>query len=92
MRMIVARIDENGYFIEDVILKQDEEIPLDCITTRPNTAIKGFYKAKWTSEEWVEGMSQNEIDALNNQPREQPLEIRNRADIDYLAIMTGVDL
>lgn len=27
-----------------------------------------------------------------DKPQEHPLEAKNRADIDYLAIMTGVDL
>jgi hypothetical protein len=90
--MIVSKIDENGFFIRDVILQQNEDVPLNCIATRPNTEVKGFYKAKWTGVEWIEGMPQSEIDALNNQPSEQPLELKNRADIDYIAIMTGVEL
>lgn len=27
-----------------------------------------------------------------DKPPQQPLEVRNRADIDYIAIMTGVEL
>ena len=53
---------------------------------------QGLYLPKWNGTEWVEGMSQEEIDLLKNVVVEQPLELRNRADIDYLSIMTGVDL
>lgn len=63
----IIRIDETGLFIEDVLIKEDELIPTDCIEIYcPN----GFYLPKWNGTEWVEGLTQDEIDALNNQPRE----------------------
>lgn len=68
--MIVARINENGYFIEDVILQKGEEIPSDCIKKRLDTTERGYYRPKWTGTEWIEDMTQEEIDDLNNQPKE----------------------
>lgn len=63
----VIKIDETGLFIEDVLINENEEIPLDCIETPcPN----GFYMPKWNGAKWVEGLTQEEIDELNNQPRE----------------------
>lgn len=67
--MIVARIDREGYFLEDVILQEGEEMPVDCIEGRPNTTERGFYRPRWTGTEWVEDMSREKIDELNNQPR-----------------------
>lgn len=49
--MQIYRIDENGYFVEDVILKKGEEIPNDCIEIRP---LQPCYKPRWNGTEWVE--------------------------------------
>jgi hypothetical protein len=51
-----------------------------------------FYKPKWNGEAWEEGATQEYIDSLKSQPEEPTLEEKNRADIDYIAIMTGVEL
>lgn len=54
----------------------------------------GFHHPKWNGTEWVEGLTPEEIEArLSNIPIAEPtVEDKNRADIDYIAIMTGVDL
>jgi len=60
----VLRI-ENGFFVEDVILKDEEYTPIDCIET---LCPDGFYKPKWNGIAWVEGLSQSEIDIIKNVP------------------------
>lgn len=35
---------------------------------------QGFYHPKWDGEKWVEGMSQEQIDAMKNQPVQLTLE------------------
>ena len=35
--IVCAKIDDDGYFIEDIIIHKGEEIPLNCIKNRPNT-------------------------------------------------------
>ena len=67
--MKVYKIDENNCYVEAVIV--DEEIPVNCVEMQPPN---GLYRAKWTGVEWIEDMSQAEIDELNNQPQE-PTEI-----------------
>ncbi len=67
--IVCAKIDDDGYFIEDIIIHKGEEIPLNCIKNRPNTKEVGFYKAKWDGANWIEGMTQIEKDELNNQPK-----------------------
>jgi hypothetical protein len=54
----VIRIDENGMFIEDVILQNSEATPEDC-TEVP--CLDGFYHPKFNLEtnEWIEGKSIN---------------------------------
>lgn len=49
--MQIYKIDENGYFIEDVILKKGEEIPSDCVEVRPP---QPCYNPRWNGEEWIE--------------------------------------
>jgi hypothetical protein len=85
----VLKVDNQGFFMEDVILQDGEATPIDCIETQCHD---GFYKPKWDGTAWIEGLTQAEIDTIKNAPVEQPLEVRNRADIDYIAIMTGVEL
>jgi N-methylhydantoinase B/oxoprolinase/acetone carboxylase alpha subunit len=59
----VYRIDQDGYFIEPVLINEDEKIPADCVEVFPTS---GMYKQKWNGTAWVEGLSQAEIDALKN--------------------------
>ena len=69
--MLYRKIDENGYFLEDVIL---DSIPM--IDELPDPSYievevpQGFYLPKWNGSEWVEGMAQSEIDLLKNVPTE----------------------
>lgn len=63
----VLKIDNNGFFVEDVILKDSEEILVDYIQTE---CPDGFYKPKWNGTEWVEGLTQEEIEEFKNKPRE----------------------
>lgn len=95
---LYRKIDNEGFFIEDVIL---EEVP--CVYDEEGNKIydthyidvevpQGLYKPKWTGTEWVEGMTQEEINVIKNQEVEHTLEEKNRADIDYISLMLGVDL
>jgi hypothetical protein len=59
----VYRIDADGYYVEPVIT---DETPSDCIEVQPP---QGLYRGKWTGSEWIEGMTQEEIDGFKNQPR-----------------------
>lgn len=93
----VYKIDSEGYLIESPVKRFDEqgncteELPADIITVDPP---QGLYRAKWTGKEWIETMTEEEyIATLPKSPEIEPtLEERNRADIDYLSIMTGVSL
>ena len=52
----------------------------------------GLFKPRWNGESWEEGATQEYIDSLKPEPQEPSIEEKNRADIIYLAVMTGVDL
>lgn len=92
----VYRIDSEGYLQKVLVKKFDEqgncteELP-DIITIDPPN---GLYRSKWTGAEWIETMTEEEyIATLPEQPEREPTqEERNRADIEYLSVMTGVSL
>lgn len=95
---LYRKIDNEGYFIEDVLL---EEIPyiydedFNKIYDEHYIGMQvpqGLYKPKWDGTKWIEGMLQEEIENIQNQEIELSLELRNRADIDYMSIMLGVSL
>ena len=71
---------------DDFTFNEETEVALDV------PPAQALHLPKWNGTEWVESMVQEEIDLLKNVTVEQPLELKNRADIDYLSIMTGVDL
>ena len=69
------KIDENGLFLEDVILDEqptieqnDETLPDSNYITEP--VPQGFYSPKWNGTEWVEGLNVEEITVITNQPIE----------------------
>jgi len=68
----IYRIDEFGY-LKEIYVKdfgEDgncvEEIAENIITVDPP---QGLYKLKWTGTEWIEGLTQEEINEINNQPK-----------------------
>lgn len=69
----VYEINELGYLKEIYVKEFDEqgncteELAKNIIAIAPP---QGLYSAKWIGTEWIEDMTQEEIDALNNQPRE----------------------
>jgi hypothetical protein len=93
MKKEVFEIDENGHILERHVSDFDEqgnpvnELSPNIVAISPPD---GLYCAKWTGTEWIEDMSQEEIDALNNQPHE-PTEtemLRDYVlDLDYRLIL-----
>lgn len=89
---------ETGLWLEgvvgaDVMLGENgESDPVYIAEPVPPDA--GFYWPRWDGGKWVEGLTPEEIAARQAAatPPEPPLEERNAADIQYLAMMIGVDL
>lgn len=69
MEKQVYKIDEIGYLKEIYVKEFDtqgkctEDLAENIITFAP---LQGLYRAKWNGTEWIEDMSQEEIDTLNN--------------------------
>jgi hypothetical protein len=62
----VYRYDDNGIYIEPVILKDGENIPVNCTEIKPT---RSFYKGKFENGQWFESLTQAEIDELKNVPQ-----------------------
>ena len=70
---LFRKIDEQGYFIEDVLFESHPTIIVDEVEVLDPQYIDvpcygGFYKPKWNGSEWVEGLTELEIDDIRNQP------------------------
>lgn len=63
MNRKVNRIDQQGLYIEDVILRDDQPIPDDCTET---PAPEGLYHPKYDKETdtWTEGKTAAQIAAI----------------------------
>jgi hypothetical protein len=65
MKKQVYRFNDKGHYIEPVLLEEGEEIPSDCTEKElPQPNMKPVFK----DGEWVEIMSDEEIDEILNQP------------------------
>jgi len=77
--MILRKVDEQGYFIEDVLCDSYPtvlEVTVDSEGNEQQTMVRdltyietpcqeGLYKPKWIGEKWVEGLTEEEIKALS---------------------------
>ncbi len=82
MRKPVYEIDEKGY-IKEIYVENTENTSMNLIITDPQD---GLYRPKWTGTEWIEDMSQEEIDELKNRPKEpsfEELQLEYSIDLDY---------
>lgn len=68
MLIQVHRVDENGFYDEPVLIKQDELIEEEnIITVDPPD---GLFHPRWTGTEWIEGLTAQEIE---ERTKPQPL-------------------
>jgi len=65
----VFKIDKDGFFIEPVIIANNEKLSSNYVE---DMIPYGLYKPKWNGKEWVEGATQEEIDAIRNPGLQQP--------------------
>jgi hypothetical protein len=75
---VVSKIDEQGFFLEDVLLDNDAPLPSsEHVESRPP---QGFHKPKWDGTSWVEGKPEGEI--LEDLKVAQIQDFHNRAITD----------
>jgi hypothetical protein len=61
----VFKIDSNGFYVEPVILQDNDKTRSDCVETMPPS----LFKAKFLDGAWVEGATTSEITDLKNVPQ-----------------------
>ena len=95
--MRLAKVDEQGLFIEDVIVKEYPLIEVDGEMVKDESFVSapsqgGLYKPKWTGTEWIEGMAQTEIDTLKDvvQPKTEIEKLQEVVDRLLLNDLMGV--
>ncbi|MDW0112201.1 hypothetical protein QT711_03325 [Sporosarcina saromensis] len=79
------KIDDDGFFLEPVVFdyKKVGELPLNLIS---KPIPEGFYRPKWTGTEWIEGLTESEIDAIKNRPQE-PSELEKlKSAVDFILL------
>lgn len=84
-----VRIDAEGYIVN--LLQYEEHItPVDeDIITAP---ADGFYKPKWDGTQWVEGLTPEEIEAIQNQPQEPTeIELLQQENADLKSRLTAAE-
>lgn len=94
----VSRIDDEGFFIEPVIIKEEVPISPDLIEI---PVPEGLYKPKWNGTQWVEGLTLEEIEELKRLHQPQPSELdlleqenaemKQRLEVAELAIIALMD-
>jgi hypothetical protein len=71
----INRVDATGLYVGPVIasdeqiarhLNQDDEFTLGMVVIDPIS--EGFYHPKWNGSEWIEGLDQEQINAMKNVP------------------------
>ncbi|MEH7093930.1 hypothetical protein [Neobacillus vireti] len=79
----VFRFDNKGYYVEPVILKDNDVIPPNCTDIEPTGS---YFRGKFENGRWIEGATQKEIDDLKNTPiPKSPLEILQET-VDQLVL------
>lgn len=88
MKKQVYKVDENGIYIEPIIVGEKEDIPYNYIDEKPPN---GLYRPKWTGTEWIEDMTQEEIDKMKSRPnpptQEERIQALEAALLDLLELL-----
>lgn len=77
----VYQIDSEGYYVKPLLV---ENTPSNCVEEAP---LNGLYKAKYVDGQWIEGLSQAEVDLLKNAPQQPSAEERIAALEEALLLL-----
>lgn len=84
--MIFVRIiDENGMYLEDAFVETLTK------TTIEEPCPSGFYHPKWNGEEWVEGLTAQEIEERKTEVGVTPEERIAALETALLELVLGAD-
>jgi hypothetical protein len=83
---VVAKIDEGGFFTEDVLIEDDAPVPSGCIDLWPP---EGFHAPKWNGSQWVEGKPEAEIVEARKTEKINEFAARAVEDLDATGLFTS---
>ncbi len=85
--LFVRIIDNEGFFIVDDFVEEITEFTIETLIPNGMYAVSGI-TPKWDGTQWLEVVAKPEMPIVT-----EPTEIEQlRTDVDYISIMTGVDL
>lgn len=92
MKKQVYKINSDGYLVEIYIkdFDENEDYPVDFVDSKLGRVLtidppNGLYKPKWTGTEWIEGLTQTEIEELNNVVQE-PTTVERLQQLETLVV------
>jgi hypothetical protein len=87
----VYHYDENGFYIEPVKLKDGENMPINCTEIKP---MGSFYRGKFENGQWIESLTEAEIDELINATQQPVSELdelkKQQTDLVFTLLINGV--
>jgi hypothetical protein len=83
---VVAKIDDQGLYVEDVLLEDNQPLPAGTVAQRPP---EGFHAPKWNGSEWLEGKSEEEIVASLKDAKINEFAARAVEDLDATGLFTS---
>lgn len=89
MNKVIYKVGKDGFIDWDNVktIKPTENVPEGYIDVPlPGNNESSLYRPRWTGTEWIEDMSQEEIDELKNRPKEpsfEELQLEYNVDLDY---------
>lgn len=86
----IFHLDENGLFIGDDWINDNDELPEGCVDPDLFPIQEGLYTPKFDGVQWIEGKSQEEIDAIKSAPQSPTLQ--DQIDSIQQAILTLMDM
>jgi hypothetical protein len=77
---LVRKIDEQGFFIEDVILDDNDKSEDNHIQLE---VPQGLHKPKWDGSKWEEGLTAEELAEATKPIPQEPTQIDYLVDLDF---------
>lgn len=82
-----TKVDSNGFKIDTVLVADNAINTSNIIVDK----LSGLFKPKWDGTKWIETMPLNDVEIIRN-TNVLSIEQQNKADIQYIALMMGVEL
>lgn len=87
----VHRKDKDGFYLEDVIIQNDDKLPFDCVDTPLPSGI--YLPARFVNGTWVSTLTEEEIvekSKITSRPSEIEILKKQQADLIFTLMMNGV--